>query len=168
MSMIMQYVRLRSDELNRLRELLRTDPNGAFDFVDELADLSAEDGADDRTFDTDKAWAGLDHLLEKAGGAPVNIIYGEEALTADDWGYAPPRLLDHDQVRAGAGYLAALPFETLAAHYDPQALIRAGVYPEIWHTDERARDYLRTWYEGLVTFFGQAAAAGDSLVIYLT
>ncbi|GAA1763657.1 YfbM family protein [Luedemannella helvata] len=168
MSMIMQYVRLRSDELTRLRELLRSDPNGAFDFVDELADLSLGDEVDDRTFDTDKAWAGLDHLLEKAGGAPVNVIYGEETLTADDWGYAPPRLLDPDQVRAGAGFLAALPFDTLAAHYDARALTRAGVYPEIWHADERARDYLRTWYDGLVAFFTRAAAAGDSLVIYLT
>lgn len=168
MSMIMQYVRLRSDELARLRDLLRSDPNGAFDFVDELADLAVDDVPEGRTFDTDRAWAGLDHLLEKAGDAPVNVIYGEQALTEDDWGYAPPRLLDPAEVRAGARYLAELPFDRLAEHYDPVALTRAGVYPEIWHTDQRARDYLHRWYDGLVAFFGRAAAAGDSLVIYLT
>jgi hypothetical protein len=168
MSMIMQYVRLRSEELAKLRDLLHSDPNGAFDFFDELADLAVDDVPEGRTFDTDRAWAGLDHLLEKVGGAPVNVIYGEETLTEDDWGYAPPRLLDPAQVRAGADFLAATPFDVLAAYYDPDLLTRAGVYPEIWHVEERARDYLHHWYDGLVAFFARTAAAGDSLVIYLT
>jgi hypothetical protein len=168
MSMIMQYIRLRTDELVKLRDLLANDPNGAFDYVDELADLAVDDVPEGRTFDTDKAWAGLDHLLGRAGGAPVNIIYGGEMLTQDDWGYAPPRLLTPDEVRAAATFLEATPFTTLAAAYDAEELTRAGIYPEIWHTGERACEYLSRWYNGLVAFFTRTAAAGDSLVVYLT
>src|SRR4051812_17322211 len=63
--MIMQYVRIRADELATLRRLLVEDPNGAFDYVDALADGGEEDvpAQESRALDTDRAWAAIDYLL---------------------------------------------------------------------------------------------------------
>jgi hypothetical protein len=160
MSMIMQYVRIQPDELVRLRRLLVTDRNRAYDYVDELADTDPW-----RSLDTDRAWAGLDYLLNLAGPPPVDVIYGDERLTDDEWGYGPPRLLTGADVTRAADFLDRTPFDLLAAHLDPDSM--TGIYPGIWQRAE-AGDYLRTWYRAQQAFFHRAAAHGDALVVYLS
>jgi len=55
---------------------------------------------------TDKAWAGLQHLLAKAG-IPVDIVGGGEPLSDDMWGYDPPRLLNAADVAEASRFLTA-------------------------------------------------------------
>ncbi len=163
MGMVMQYTRIRADELIRLRVLLRDDPNRAFDFYDELAD--DEVAVPTRTTDLDKAWAALDFLLERTG-APVDVIHGGERLGEDEWGYEPPRYLDPGTVSTAARYLARTPFDELFRHYEPTAM--AGLYPEIWDHSAGTREYLRSHYDDLTVYFRHAADAGDGVVLYLS
>ena len=160
MSMIMQYVRIQPEELRQLRTLLVADPDGAYDYVDEIADSDRW-----RSLDTDKAWAGLAFLLDRVGGSPVDVIHGGERLTEDEWGYAPPRLLPTGDVTAAAAFLAQTPFATLRRHFDPAAM--TGIYPQIWR-DDHALDYLAILYEEQRRFFARAAAMGDALIVYLS
>jgi len=156
----MQYVRVTEAELARLRELVIDDPNGAYDWVDELADDS-----DERTLDTDKAWAAIAYLLRQLGTAPVDPVNGGEELTPDEWGYGPPRWLSVAAVAAAATYLDNTPFGALEPHLDPVRM--EGIYPEIWN-EEWAGDYVRRWYESLVEFFVATAADRDALIVYLS
>jgi len=163
--MIMQYVRIRADELDTLRQLLVDDPNGAFDYVDALADGDDEDvpAQESRALDTDKAWAAIDYLLTRSGPRPVDVTHGGERLTEDEWGSEAPRYLDPQQVALAAADLGA-GFDRLAAHFDPTAM--AGVYPGIW-TEDGAQAYLRNWYDALSSFFRHAAAEHDGVIAYL-
>ena len=96
---------------------------------------------------------------------PVDVIHGNEPLTQDDWGYAPPRLLTGKEVALAADFLALTPFDVLWPHLDPGAM--EGIYPGIWREHDAA-DYLRSWYERQRTFFARAAAMGDALIVYLS
>jgi hypothetical protein len=163
--MIMQYVRIRADELATLRRLLVEDPNGAFDYVDALADGGDEDvpAQESRALDTDRAWAAIDYLLTRSGPRPVDVTRGGERLTEDEWGSEAPRYLAPDQVALAAADLEA-GFDRLAPHFDPTAM--AQVYPQIWANDW-AQAYLRDWYEALTAFFQHAAAEHDGVIAYL-
>jgi hypothetical protein len=85
-----QYARLRPAELARLRELVGPDPDGAFDYVDELAEWAVGEPVREQR--------GL--LLELAdepvlGGAPL----------PSDWGQGPPVLLTPTEVVVAAAAL---------------------------------------------------------------
>src|SRR3954469_18016571 len=88
LGMIMQYVRIRRDEFDTLRRLLVEDANGAFDFVDALADGSADDvpARESRSLDTDRAWAAISYLLDQSGPRAVDVVHGGARLTEDEWG----------------------------------------------------------------------------------
>jgi len=167
MSMIMQYIRIRDEELSTLRRLLTEDPDGAFEYADELADGSDEDvpAEQSRSLDTDKTWDAMAFLLHRAGEPAVDVVRGGTPLTEDDWGYEPPRYLSPDQVSRAASDLDATPFYRLAMLFDPDRM--TGIYPGIWH-DHDALTYLRGWYERLTTFFRHAAADRDGMLIFLT
>jgi Domain of unknown function (DUF1877) len=166
-NLIMEYVRIRADEYADLRRLLVDDPDGAFDFVDALADGSAEDvpAQESRSMDTDRSWAAIGYLLGRAGPRPVDVIRGGTRLTEDEWGSEPPRYLDPAEVALAAADLADIPFDQLAAHYDPAAM--AEVYPGIWANDW-AQPYLRDWYQRITAFFQHAAGEHDGMIAYLT
>jgi hypothetical protein len=168
-SMIMQYVRIRGDELVTLRRLLSDDGDKAYEYVDELADAETASHAvpaeQSRSIDTDKSWDGLSFLLKRVGPAPVDVVHGGAVLTSDEWGYGPPRYLSPDEVSRAAAHLDGTPFYRLAEHFDPAAMTE--VYPRVWDSDD-ALTYLRGWYEPLTRFFKHAAAERDGMVIYLT
>ncbi len=167
MSKIMQYVRIRDADLERLKKMLVEDPDGAYEYTDELADGDDEDDTDRperrRGVDIDKAWDALRFLLDRAGPPPVDAITGGIALTTDEWGLEPPRYLTPDEVTTAAEHFEATPFSRLAEHYDPEAM--AEVYPHGW--DDGRRAYLRGWYETLTRFFHHAAIERDGMILYL-
>src|SRR4051794_18514772 len=96
-----EYLCVTQDELARVVK----DPVSALDWVWEVRD--AEEGLDlspvvARRLTTHKAWHAIEFLLARAG-FPVDVVYGEEAVTGDaDWGYGPPRYLRAERVRAAA------------------------------------------------------------------
>jgi hypothetical protein len=166
MAMMTQYARLSAAEVARLRRLVIADPDGAFDYVDEVSS-DWPDGtplARRTGYGTRREWAGLRHLLERAGPPPVDVIAGGTRLTDDEWGYEPPRLLTPPEVAAAARFLRMTPFEALEQHFDPAAM--TGVYPRGWTAGSLPA--LREAYRDLVDFVGGAADAEDALVIWLT
>jgi hypothetical protein len=117
-----------------------------------------------RRMDTDKAWAGLQHLLDKAG-APVDIVDCGEPLFGDGWGVVPPRLLTAVDVAEASRLLDGTPFAALAERYDPAELTSAGVYPDIWDQDW-ALPYLEDYYGKLAALFHAAAAEGEPVLTW--
>jgi hypothetical protein len=115
--------------------------------------------------DTDKAWAGLQHLLAKAG-VPVDVIFGGDSLTDDMWSYDPPRLLTAADVAEASRFLDSTPFTSLAEHYDPAELTSAGVYPGIWDEDW-ALSYLEGYYGRLVALFHAAATEREPILTWM-
>ncbi|HEX5994882.1 MAG TPA: YfbM family protein [Jiangellales bacterium] len=165
MSMILEYVRLRSHELTELRRLLVEDPDNACEYAGDLRMGDLDEEVSSRGIDTDKAWAGLQYLLAKLG-SPVDVIGGGEPMTDDEWGYDSPRLLSADDVADAAGFLGATSFASLAEHYDPAEMISAEVYPAIW--DEHwALPYLEDYYTRLVALFRAAAAAREPILVWM-
>lgn len=166
MSMITQYVRLRSAELVELERLLTEEPDGAYEFAGDRAEQDGdEDGSAPFGMDTDKAWAGLQFLLSGLQ-PPVDMISGGSLMTDDVWGYDSPRLLDIDEVRMAASFLAQTPFDRLSERYDPALLAAEDVYPNIWD-EEWALEYLADTYDRLTAFFAAAADRADCIVVWL-
>jgi hypothetical protein len=168
MSVIVEYVRLRPAELAELRRLLAEAPDEAYGYAGDLAGQDADVAPDEvpRAIDTDKAWAGLEHLLDKLR-PPVNVVRGGGPITDDVWGYDAPRLLAAEQVRSAAEFLDAISFEKLTEGFDANELTKAEVYPNIW--DEIwTLEYLKEAYTTLVAFFCAAAEDGDSVLIWMS
>jgi len=146
--------------------LLVDDPDEAYEYADRMVDADPDDvpAQLSRCLDTDKSWDGLNFLLTRHGGAPVDVIHGGTYLTTDEWGYDPPRYLSPAEVDDAGRFLRATPFATLAAHFDPAAM--TDVYPATWDEDDAA-DYLDFWYRAMTVFFTTAAEAGDGMLVYL-
>jgi hypothetical protein len=165
MSMIAEYVRLRPQEFTELQRLLLDGPEEAYEYVCDLQMGDEEEGVSSRGTDTDKAWAGLQHLLAKAG-MPVDIVAGGEPLSDDMWGYDPPRLLTAADVAEASRFLDGTSFASLAEHYDPAELTSAGVYPGIWDQDW-ALAYLEDSYTRLVALFHAAATEREPILTWM-
>jgi hypothetical protein len=163
--MTLEYVRLRPDELKRLRQLFDDDPDGAADYAGDLRLGDEDEEVSSRGMDLDKAWAGLQHLLAKLR-PPVDVIDGGEPVTEDEWGYGAPRLLSADMVAEAARFLDATPFSSLAKGYDPAEMISADVYPGIWE-DDWALSYLEDYYLALVALFHAAAADHEPILVWM-
>ncbi|MEU8299719.1 DUF1877 family protein [Micromonospora sp. NPDC048909] len=164
MSMITEYVRLRPHELTELRRLLLEDPDNACEYAGDLRMGDLDEEVASRGMDTDKAWAGLQHLLTKLG-PPVDVIGGGEPMTDDEWGYDSPRLLSADDAADAARFLDATSFALLAQHYDPAEMISAEVYPAIWD-QHWALSYLEDYYTRLVALFCAAAADREPILVW--
>ncbi|MFF8384540.1 YfbM family protein [Streptomyces kanasensis] len=166
MSMIGEYVRLTPAQFERALG----DPEWARGLVDELVDAELDeepDAASARCLSTDKAWHALDFLLSRLD-FPVDVVFGEEPLPeAGDWGYAPPRYLTPERVRAAAEALADVPAARLVEGVGPEDLARAEVYPSVvWERGE-SLDYVTHHYDELVPFLTSAARDGDAVLLWL-
>lgn len=146
MGMTLSFTRVTPEELDRAFE----DPEWAAEQVD--------DEERPNCF-LEKSWAGIQFLLTAADvdvdlyedGDPI-----DEECTLLGWGQR--------KVAKTAELLAAVPFEVLEGHYDPEALSKEGVYPmrHLWSAEDV--EYLRENYAELVEFFAQAAASGGAAI----
>lgn len=169
------WLRVAPDELERAK----TDLAWAY----ELAMTARDDNAE-RWTATDKAWNGLDFLLDRLG-FEVPLVLGAEAFVElpdvepgseemsdflenceDDWGYGAPSYLTPFQVRAAAAGLAALTEDDLVCGVDPQELNRAEIYPGTW---ERLGElaWVAHYLPGVRGYFAAAAKDGDAVICWL-
>jgi hypothetical protein len=158
--------RLSSDELRTIRD----DPSV-------IADLLWRDLEDEGTemseseLDLDKSWHGLHYLITGSPwtvgeGAGAAILGGDNI--GEDNGYGPARLLSPDAVRTIAAGLGTIDVETLRSRYDPDALTRSDIYPQIWDEDDCFDSYLAPYFVELCGFYRRAAANGDAVLLRLT
>jgi hypothetical protein len=162
--MVIYFVRLRAHEISELARLLPDGQREAYEYVCELPMGDEDERVPPRGMDTDKAWAGLQHLLDKAG-VPVDIVDCGEPLFDDGWGVVPPCLLTPVDVAEASRLLDGAPFAALAERYDPAELTSAGVYPSIWDEDW-ALPYLEDCYSRLVALFHAAATEGEPVLTW--
>ena len=122
--------------------------------------------AEARYLSTHKAWHAIAFVLERAG-FPVDIVYGEERFADDeDLGYGPPRYLTAQRVRTAADLLAVTSFDALTAGVSPATLAQADLYPQVWDEPE-SLEWVRGWYEPLVSYFAKAARDDHALLVWL-
>jgi hypothetical protein len=145
----------------------------------------AEREADsDRWTSTDKAWNGLDFLLDRLG-FETPLVFGAESFVElpdvepdsdemfdflenleHDWGYGPPSYLTPAQVADAAAQLAGLTEEDLIRGVDPAELSRAEVYPGHWEDRDRLT-WLAHYLPYIKAFFAEAAADGSAVICWL-
>nr|BFE50501.1 hypothetical protein GCM10017745_39280 [Saccharothrix mutabilis subsp. capreolus] len=146
MGMTLSFTRVTPDELAQAFE----DPEWALEQVDdeERPDCFLE-----------KAWAGIQHLLNSAD---VYVELYEDGDPIDE--EATLMAWDAAMVAATAKRLSETPFSVLEPHCTPENLNEGKVYPmgTMWDADDL--DYLRDHYPALVTFFAETAAAGDAAI----
>ena len=161
MSMIGNYRRVTLAQL----DALKMNPDSVPDF------LYSSGSAEDMHLEIDKSWHAIHFLLTGSvweGALPLrNAVLGGVPLGEQDVGYGPARYLTPAEAQAVAEALKAIPAKDLMARYDADALVDAEIYPQIWDEGEQAREYIQYYYEQLVTFFAQAAAAGDAVLLYI-
>ncbi|WP_283139858.1 YfbM family protein [Rhizohabitans arisaemae] len=144
------------------------DPEWAVGFAEAVMD--AEDDVQRRPFDaryltTHKAWHAIGFLLEQVG-FPVDIVYGEQTFTDEDWGYEPPKYLDAEQVQLAADALAKISFNDLVEDTDPADLTRAEIYPQMWDEPD-ALVWVQSWFQPIVPFFKAAARYGEAIIVWI-
>jgi hypothetical protein len=155
MGMYMSFTRVTPEEL----EKAATDPQWARDCVDDLDRADEHDGH----LDLDKAWDGIQFLLDRAG-LPIELQLDGESISEDPYltGWTV------DDVKDAARHLRATPFEQLVRHFDPAQMMKSGIYPRIWDRDPAEDDvlgYLKESYELLVRFFDAAAASKSAAIM---
>ncbi|MEU8419683.1 YfbM family protein [Micromonospora sp. NPDC048835] len=153
------------------------------DWAYELA-MQERDDHSDRWAATDKAWQGLEFLLDRLG-FDIPLVLGAERFVElpdvepdsdemydfledldDDWGYGPPSYLTPVQVATAASRLAALTEEGLIRGVDPQELTRADVYPDTWDRPG-ALAWVAHYLPGVQNFFAAAARDGAAVICWL-
>jgi hypothetical protein len=140
-----------------------------------LVELLDEEETDPEVFgeeidqiDIDKAWHGIHFLLTgSADEAPPPlgdaVLGGTALLVSDDmdWRYLTP-----EEVRDVAHALSDITAEHLERRYDPRAMEKADIYPNIWERDgSEALEYLTFYYNELALFYKQAALQGKAALI---
>jgi uncharacterized protein DUF1877 len=124
--------------------------------------------------DLEKAWHGIHFLLTGSaweGKEPLcYLVSGGKTIGDIDVGYGPARALTSKQVASFNVALSAISSDDLRQRYDPQALTKAEIYPEIWDADpdeEEGVGYLVEMFEDLKTFVGKTAEEKKGMVVYL-
>jgi uncharacterized protein DUF1877 len=117
----------------------------------------------------DKEWGGIQFLLngnpDSTEGPYGQVIFGGQEI-GPDMGYGPARVVSAKQVAEIASHLQSLSAESLRQRYDPKAMTRMDIYPDIWERDgTEACDWLIQGYVRLVDFYVRAAARGSAVIL---
>src|SRR2546425_4040968 len=165
LGMYMTFKQISPSELERLQKnpsLVKYDPSG---------------------LDVDKTWQVMHFLLtgDAWGGAPplAKTIMGGTDI-GEDLGYGPARYLMPEEVREVASALSGVSIDDLRKRFDPAALEKAEVYPgfsgavEHVGVDPAAEpemkdflEFLLKKFEGLVSFYAEAASKGNAMLLFL-
>ncbi len=124
--------------------------------------------------DLDKAWHGIHFLLTGSqweGKEPLcYLVAGGKTIGDIDVGYGPARALTSKQVASFNIALSGISSDNLRQRYDPQALKKAEIYPEIWDNDPAEDDalgYLVEMFEDLKAFIKKTSEQKKGMVVYI-
>lgn len=124
--------------------------------------------------DLEKAWHGIHFLLTGSqweGKEPLcYLVAGGKTIGDIDVGYGPARALTSKQVASFNIALSGISSDNLRQRYDPQALKKAEIYPEIWDNDPAEDDalgYLVEMFEDLKAFVEKTSEQKKGMVVYI-
>jgi hypothetical protein len=164
MSMIGNYLRVSEQQL----EDLQAEPSQIHEII-HPSDASRRAPVE-RCFDVGKHWHAIQFLLNGdpwLGKPPLhNAVMGGAEIGEEDVGYGPARGLTAAEVKAVAAALKDISGAALWRRFDEAAFASAQIYPGGWSADAK-KQALLLHYEGLRSFFTEAATAGDAMLIYL-
>lgn len=133
---------------------------------------------DERVEDVEKAWEGLIYLLSGRGlnadDGPVQnlsrvIFSGQPVDDTQDLGMGPAHYLTPEQVLLATRELEQISADDLARRYDPVAMSKAKIYPDIWNTtDTNALDYVLEYFDVLKACYQAAAQEGEGMITFLS
>ncbi len=123
----------------------------------------------DSLLSMDKEWQGIHYLLTgeawSTGGPLGQVILGGSEF-GPDLGYGPARLLSPSQVKEIAARLKDYTLESFKSRYDPKAMMKAQIYPEVWEREgNTGLVWLVAGYQRVVEFYGRAAAQGKAVIL---
>lgn len=156
--MVMVWRRTTEGEL----DLLERDPDAAGLF------LADSDPA--QLFDVGRAWHAVHMLLNGSpwggSGPAFDAVLGGTTLS-DPSTYEPVRVLVPSRVSVIAALLAGLAAPDLRDRFTHRAFRQAEVYPDVWDQPDVLTSFVLPAYEALREFYGQAATAGDAVLVQL-
>lgn len=160
MSMIGEYRRIDSKELEGLVAL----PQALEEFV--------QDERPATSITIDKTWHIIHFLLNdhpwEGNGPAFNVVLGGTEVDGTDGGYGPIRFLTPDQVKEAASMLEGIGSDKLLARYDPARANESKIYTENWTNSDEDKEYIRSYFEEIRKFFGQATENGQSVLLWLS
>lgn len=156
----MTWRRTTSDEL----DVLERDPDAA-------GPLMADAAEEGRLFDVGRAWHAVHMLLNGSpwggSGPAFDVVLGGTVL-GDPSTYEPVRVLVPVRVADVAVLLAGASGDDLRGRFTHRAFRQAEVYPDVWDQPDVLTSFVLPAYEALRTFYAEAAAAGDAVLVQLT
>jgi len=133
-----------------------------------------EQGAEG-AIDIDKSWHAIHFLLTGTawdGTDPDGfLLQGGEQVGDEDVSYGPPRILRPHEVQRVHAFLKTIDSAELRRRYDPKAMVRAEIYPDIWDREddmEENFEYVSQYFEDLRRFFAGAAQKEHGVAIFIT
>jgi hypothetical protein len=161
MSMIHQMMALNKAQLDELLTL----PQTVDDFIERDLERSYE-------CSLYKSWHLLHFLINDdpwRGTIPLGwAVFGGKELGKVDVGYGPARYLLPKQVQQLVRELRRLPADELFKKYNPAAMRAAKLYCAPREDEDVSEEkYLREYYEQMVSFYQDAAEAGDGVLTWL-
>jgi hypothetical protein len=96
------------------------------------------------------------------------LARGGKEVGDEDFGYGPARLLTPDQVANWANALSNISPDDLQKRFDPAAMAKAEIYPQMWDEGDDALEYLLDYYDSLRSFLDEAKNANKGVIIYLS
>lgn len=123
----------------------------------------------DSVLELDKEWHGIHFLLNgnawSTRGPYGKVILGGKEI-GGDLGYGPARVLTPSEVADIATRLKSVSVDQLRRRYDPHAMMKAQVYPEVWEREGlEAYEWLVTGYRQLVNFYVRAAEQRKAVIL---
>jgi hypothetical protein len=166
MSMICCLIDVAEAQINELPAA----PDSIHNFVDVWFE-----GEEVRGIDLDKAWRGIHFLLNESareGNEPLcYLVKGGEEIGDEDVGYCRARALRPNQIADWADALSAISVDDRRKRFDPEALLKADIYPSVWDRAPEEDDtpgYLLEFYDALRSFPEQTKHENKGAIITLS
>lgn len=135
--------------------------------IPELEFIEGENVSDD----LDKSWQGIHYCLngtEYDAEPPMDFITMGGMTAGDvDVGYGPARLFDSRMVREIHERISGITGEQLHSRYDPEAMEKMDIYPNIWVSEgEEGFEYIEDYFENLKAFIADCVKHQLGMAVY--
>lgn len=125
------------------------------------------EGSEENGLSLEKSWHCLHYLLTGTA-RETNSVLGQTILggteIGPDLGYGPARYLEPNEVAKVAESLRTVSKEALTSRFDLEGMKAAEVYA--CH-DQSDLDLAQEYFTQVLTFYQEAAARGDAVLLYL-